>query len=83
MVLPPKSITALDLEITLRENIISYAASMTERQSTLLDKENSHCKNYLEETGYDKCSEKFFNKFFKDKITCIIPGSIQINLFRL
>ena len=56
---------------------------MTERQSTLLDKKNSHCKNYLEETGYDKCSEKFFNKFFKDKITCIIPGSIQINLFRL
>jgi len=75
MSISPKSITSLQLEIPLRPSIIGYEASMTLKQVTSLEKQNGHCKKYLDERyGYDNCSENFFKEYFVHKINCSIPG---------
>lgn len=70
-----KSITTLNLEITLRPSILAYEASMTVKQVISLEKLNGGCKKYLDNTnGYNKCSEKFFNEYFAQRINCTLPG---------
>ena len=78
----PMSISSFQLEIKLHPAIISYQALITEKHIISLEKPNGECKTYRDEKdGFDQCNEDFFNKIFRHKINCTIPGIFSVKNF--
>ena len=55
---------------------------ITEKRTTVTNKDFRPCNMYKSEDGFMECSKSFFSTYFESTLNCTIPGNNKNNPFK-